>query len=133
MKMEKRMIANILYIVLGAVLFGLSIFGVPDTFLSGVGGALISVGIVRTVHIWRYSKDEAYREKKQVEQKDERNQFLRNKAWAWTAYIFAVIAALAAVAFYLLNQQALSMAAGFAVCILFVLYWICYMILNKKY
>ena len=133
MKAEKRIIANILSIVLGACLLGLSCWGTLDAFWSGMGGALISIGIIRTIHILRYSRDEAYREEKQIEAKDERNQFRRNKAWAWAAYIFVLITAAATFAFKLLGQDLLSMVAGFAICILFVLYWLCYMVLKKKY
>ena len=133
MKKDKRIIANILYIFLGVCLLCLSFCGKVNAFWSGMGGALISIGIIRTIHILRYSKDETYRENREIELKDERNQFLRNKAWAWAAYFFVMIAAIASIVFQLLEQNTLSIVAGFAVCILFVLYWICYMVLKKKY
>ena len=133
MKIDRRIVANIIYVVLGASLFGLGFAGVLDAFWSGMGGALIAVGIIRIIQILRYSNDESYREKMQIEAKDERNQFLRNKAWAWTAYIFVLMAAVAAIAFQLVGEELLSMVAGFAICILFVMYWLCYMVLKKKY
>lgn len=133
MRNERRIVANVLYVVLGVILFVLGLTGRVDAFWSGMGGALVSIGIVRTIHILRYRNDEAYREKAQIETRDERNQFLRNKAWAWAAYLFVLITAVAAIVLRILGEEVLSMAAGFAVCILFVLYWICYLILNKKY
>ena len=133
MKIDRRIVANIIYVVLGASLFGLGFAGVLDAFWSGMGGALIAVGVIRIIRIWRYSKDESYREKMQVETNDERNQFLRNKAWAWTAYIFVLMTAVAAIVFQLFGEELLSMVAGFAICILFVMYWLCYMVLKKKY
>ena len=133
MKIDRRIVANIIYVVLGASLFGLGFAGVLDAFWSGMGGALIAVGIIRIIQILRCSNDESYREKMQIEAKDERNQFLRNKAWAWTAYIFVLMAAVAAIAFQLVGEELLSMVAGFAICILFVMYWLCYMLLSKKY
>lgn len=133
MKQDRRMIVNIIYIVLGVVLLGLGVTEVVDPFWSGMGGALIGVGVIRTIQILRYSKDEAYREEKEIEAKDERNQFIRNKAWAWASYYFVLIAAVSAIGFKLMGQDLLSMAAGFAVCILMLLYWVCSLVLRRKY
>ena len=133
MKFDRRIISNILYIVLGVFLLGLSIAGILDNFWSGMGGALISMGVIRIVHSFRFRNDETYREEKQIEATDERNQFLRTKAWSWAAYIFVLIVSVSSIALKLLGQDLLSIAAGCAVCILFVLYWLCYMVLKKKY
>ena len=38
-----------------------------------------------------FSKNEAYREKIEIEEKDERNHFIRNKAWAWAGYLYVMI------------------------------------------
>ena len=133
MKNNRRMIAYIVYIVFGAVLMVLGTLEVVDSFWSGMGGALIAMGIIRVIQILRYSNDESYREKKEIEEKDERNHFIRNKAWAWAGYLFVLITAISTIVFKLMGQEVLSMAAGFAVCILVLLYWICFLVLRKKY
>lgn len=133
MKLDKRSIAYVLYIILGAVLLGFGFAGVLDSFWSGMGSALIAVGVIRLAHLLRYRKDEAYREEKEIEAKDERNQFIRNKAWAWAGYLFVLIAAISTIVFKLLGQDLLSRVAGYALCILVTLYWICYLVLRKKY
>lgn len=133
MKIDRRIIVNVLYIVLGMVLFGLGFADLLDAFWSGMGGALISVGVVRTIHMLRYSNDETYREEKEIETTDERNRFIRNKAWAWAAYLFMLIAAVSTIVLKLLGQDLLSIAAGFAVCILMLLYWVCCLVLKQKY
>lgn len=133
MKLDRRIIAYVLYIILGAVLVGFGFAGVLDSFWSGMGSALIAVGIICIAQILRYRKDEAYREEKEIEAKDERNQFIRNKAWAWAGYLFVLIAAISTIVFKLLGQDLLSMVAGFAICILMILYWLCYLVLRKKY
>ena len=133
MKLDRRIIAYVLYIILGAVLLGFGFAEVLDSFWSGMGGALMAVGVIRIAQILRYRKDEAYREEKEIEAKDERNQFIRNKAWAWAGYLFVLIAAIATIALKLLGQDLLSRVAGFAICILMILYWICYLVLRKKY
>jgi uncharacterized membrane protein len=133
MKKDRRILACIVYLVLGVALMVLGILDVLDSFWSGMGGALIAVGVVRMIHILRYRNDESYRENVEIETKDERNQFIRNKAWAWAGYLFVLIAAISTIVLKLLGQDLLSIAAGFAVCILTLLYWVCYLVLKKKY
>ena len=133
MRISRRILANIVYIVLGIVLFGLGLAGTLDSFWSGMGGALISVGVVRMIHMLRYAKDEAYRQEKTIEATDERHQFLRNKAWAWAGYLFVLLSAILTIVLKLLGQDLLSVAAGFSVCALVLLYWVCYLVLKKKY
>jgi hypothetical protein len=133
MRKNKAVIAATVYMFLGAILLWLGLTEVIDPFWSGTGSALIAVGVVRLVHMYRFHKDESYREKAQTEQTDERSHFLRNKAWAWAGYLFVLLAAASTIVLKLLGQDLLCMAAGFAVCILMLLYWICYVILRKKY
>ena len=133
MRISRRILANIVYIVLGVILFGLGLAGTLDSFWSGMGGALISVGVVRMIHMLRYAKDEAYRQEMTIEATDERHQFLRNKAWAWAGYLFVLLSAILTIVLKLLGQDLLSVAAGFAVCVLVLLYWVCYLALKKKY
>lgn len=133
MKCGKIMIRNIIFVVLGALMVALGIAEVIDEFWSGMGAALIAVGAVRTVQLYRFRKDETYREKFETEMKDERNRFIRNKAWAWAGYLFIVMTAVATIALKVLGQDLLSKAAGFAVCLMMILYWICYLVLQKKY
>ena len=133
MKNGRRIVAYIVYMVLGLALMVLGILEIVDPFWSGMGGALIAVGVIRMIHILRYRYDEAYRENMEIETKDERNRFIRNKAWAWAGYLFVLIAAISSIVLKLLGQDLLSIAAGLAVCILVLLYWGCYLILKKKY
>ena len=133
MRSDKRIIANIIFILLGVALLGLGIAEIVDAFWSGMGSALIAVGVIRMVHFVRFRKDETYREQFQIDTTDERHRFIQNKAWAWTGYLFVLAAAVCSIVFKLLGQDLLSIAAGFSVCFMMVVYWLCYMFLNKKY
>ena len=133
MRIHKRILAYAMYILLGGALLVLGITEVVDAFWSGMGGGLIGVGTVRLIQSIRYCKDETYREKKEVEIKDERSLFLRNKAWAWAGYLFVLAAAVCTIICRLLGQDILSMAASFAVCFIMLAYWISYLVLNRKY
>lgn len=133
MKYDRRIIASICYVVLGAVLLALGIMEVVDEFWSGMGGALMVVGVLRVVQFFRYRNNEEYREKTEIAVKDERNQYIRNKAWAWSGYLFMLIAAVATIAFRVAGQDTLSSAASMAICLLLVLYWGSFLVLSKKY
>lgn len=133
MKRERRIVAYILYLVLGVALLVLGTLEIVDSFWSGMGGALIAMGVLRLVQFLRYRTDASYREKWDVEVQDERNHFVRNKAWAWAGYLFVMIAGVCAIVCRVVGQELLSMAACFAVGILALLYWLCYLVLKKKY
>ena len=133
MRSGRRLVGYFLYIALGVVLLVLGALRVVDSFWSGMGVALIVVGALRFVGWVRYRKSEAYREKVDTEISDERNSFLRGRAWAWAGYLFILIASVATIAFRVLGQELLSLASSWAVCLVLVLYWISYLILRKKY
>ena len=133
MKSDKRIYLSITWVVIGAVLFSMAIAGKVDSFWSGMGGALLAVGGLQILKYYRLNKNEAYREKMEIEYNDERNQFIRNKAWAWAGYLFIIICALSTIVFKLLNQDLLCMASGGAVCLMLVLFWVSFFILKKKY
>ena len=134
MKQDKRVIiVNIMWIVIGTVLIGLSFAGIVDSFWNGMGSGLLVVGILHLLRLHRFQKNEAYREKVEIEISDERNRFLRNKAWAWSGYLFIILASVSCIIFKIAGQELLSFVASGAVCIMMVFYWISYLVLKRKY
>lgn len=129
----KRIAAQILWAILGCVLLVLGCFEVVDSFWSGMGTALMVVGVMRLIRAYRFSKDASYREKVEIEIGDERNRYLRGKAWAWAGYLFILITAVAVIVLKVVGQELLSIAAGGAICLMLVLYWGAYLLLRKKY
>jgi len=133
MKCGRKLFIYILYIVLGTTLFSLGCMEIVDSFWSGMGSALIVISVVRLIQFYRFRKDEAYREKVEIETSDERNRFLRNKAWAWSGYLFILITSVFVIVLRVAGQELLSLAASYAVCLMLILYWVCYLVLRKKY
>ena len=131
--MKRRTIPLIIYVVLGVILIGLGFAEIIDEFWSGMGGGLLAVGLMRIIQLIRLQKDEAYREKTETEIKDERNQFLRNKAWAWAGYLFVLVSGIATIALKVAGLDQWSLAASCALCLLLVLYWGAYLVLKRKY
>ena len=132
--MKKRdKIFGILWLVLGACFAALGIVDTLDEFWAGMGSALLVVGAVRLLRGYRLSKSEAYREKVEISTADERMRFLRTKAWSWAGYLFIIAAAISVIVLHLLGRDLLSQAASWGVCLMVVLYWGSYFILQKKY
>ena len=133
MNRDKRIYLSIFWVIAGAVLVGLAVMEKVDSFWSGMGSGLLVVGILQILRFHRFNKNAAYREKMEVEYSDERNAFIRNKAWAWSGYLFILISAVSVIVLKLLGQDQLSMAASAAVCLMLVLYWVSYYVLRRKY
>lgn len=130
---NRNLIIYILYLVIGLTLLGLGIANVVDSFWSGMGSGLIFVSVLRLIRVYRLNKNEEYREKVETEISDERNRFIRNRAWAWAGYLFIFISAVAVIAFKVAGLDLLSTAASVALCLMLVLYWVSFFILRKKY
>lgn len=133
MKYDRRMYLSLFWVLLGAVLIGCGVAGVLDDYWSGMGGGFLAVGLIQFIRHIRYRKDETYREQVDVAISDERNSFIRLRAWGWAGYLFVLIAGVATIALKVMGQDVWSTAAGFAVCLLLVLYWGSYQILKRKY
>ena len=134
MKYRKRIIVSLFWVFLGIVLNICSLSGlIRDEFWSSMGIVLLVVGALQLIREIRYHSNEEYREKFDTEAKDERNRFIANKAWAWTGYLFVLIAACGTILFKLLDREDLMMLCSGAVCLMILLYWISYTILKKKY
>lgn len=131
--MKKYTFLNSLYIIAGVILFGLSVFEIVDSFWSGMGSTLCVIGIIRFVRNYRLNKDEEYREKVEIELTDERNRFIRNKAWAWAGYLYILISASLCIIFKIMNQNDLSMYASGSTCLVLILFWVSYIYLKRKY
>ena len=130
---NRNLIIYILYLIIGVTLIGLDIANIVDEFWSGMGAGLIFVSILRLIQVYRLNKNEEYREKVETEVSDERNRFIRNKAWAWAGYLFILISAVAIIVFRVMGQYLLSTFSSVALCLMLVLYWVAFFILRKKY
>ncbi len=133
MKKSKRIIASIVWIIVGIVLSICSIFDLVDSYWSGMGTALLVVGVLQLVRFIRYQKDPAYKEAVDTSSQDERNRFIAMKAWSWAGYLLVIIAAVASIALRALGYNDYAMIASLCVCIIIVVYWTSYWILQKKY
>ena len=130
---RRKIVLNIFWIILGAVLLVLSMTETLNELYAGMGGGLIGVGIVQLIRGIRYDTNKDYREKYDTEAEDERSRFIRMKAWSWAGYIFVLAAGAVCLVCMIMGQTLYSQLAGYAVCLLVCLYWVSYMVLSRKY
>ena len=130
---NKKTIYHASLLVIGLVLIGFAFMEKLDEFWNGMGSALAIVGGLRLLQDYRLNKNAAYREKVEVAISDERNHFIRGKAWSWAGYLFIIISGLSVIGFKLAGSDVLSVAASGAVCLMLILYWSAYLVLKKKY
>ena len=131
---NKRLILSIFWIVLGAVLMVLTMNGTLDhTLFSGMGGALIAIGILQVFRNIKYRTDAEYKEKIDLEVNDERNRFLRMKSWSWAGYITILVECVGVIVTMILGKYEIQQILAFSVCLILCVYWIVYMVLSRKY
>lgn len=134
MKYGRKIILSIVWVIVGIALVVLAGIGVVDPSVwSGFGGALAAVGTIQIIKYMKYKKDSEYREQYNTEMSDERNKFIRMKAWSWAGYLFVLIAGAATIVLMILGQHEIMMVTSYSVCLILVLYWLSYLVLRKKY
>ena len=131
---NKKLALSIFWAVVGLVLTVLSVTEVLDSSIySGMGGALMAVGVLQAIRNVKYRKDADYREKIDVEANDERNRFLRMKSWSWAGYIAILVEAAGVIVAIILGEETIRLILSFSVCLILVAYWVSYLILSRKY
>ena len=130
---NRRLALSIFWVILGAALVALSAAGVLDSSLySGMGGALIVVGILQVARNMKYRRDPDYREKIDTEN-DERGKFLRMKSWSWAGYLVVLIEGVGVIVAMVLGEHTVQLILSYSVCLILCLYWIAYLVLSRKY
>ncbi|MBQ7473161.1 MAG: hypothetical protein IJS79_02280 [Oscillospiraceae bacterium] len=133
MNNNRRLINSSVEIVVGAVLLLAVKLTGGDSIWLGMGGALIVVGAIQLFLGLRYRADAEYRERTDTEATDERNQFIRSRAWVCAGTGFVIVGGVMTVVFQILGRQELSTLCGTGVSLLVLLYWLSYLVLKKKY
>ena len=130
---NKSYLTSVVYIIIGIVLFILSLMSKLDEFWSGMGSALFVMGVIQLLRFRRINNNPEYREKVELELHDERNHFLRNKAWAYAGYLYVIGSAVMTIVFKLIGYDQLSIFASATTCIMIVLFWVSFYYLRSKY
>ena len=130
---NRKLALSIFWIILGAVLMVLTANGVVSDMYSGMGGALIGIGMLQVIRNLRYRTNSKYREKLDVELQDERNKYIRMKSWSWTGYIIVLVQSLGVVIAFVMRQSVIQQVLTLSVCLTLCVYRISYAVICRKY
>ena len=133
MKYSRKIFVSIFWVVLGAALVYISFNYHIDSYWTGLGSAFFVVGVAQIARQLRYRVDNKYREDIDTAVADERNRFIRSRAWATAGYLYVICSAVAVIVLQLVGLKEVSHIISATLCTLLVLYWASYMFLNKKY
>lgn len=131
---NKKLFISFLWVVLGSVLWLSSAMGkIPSDMWSGMGGGFIGVGVLQIIRNLKYRNDPEYQQKIDIAANDERNCYLRMKAWSWTGYIFVIASAVISIILLIAGEKEISQILGLCMCAELVIYCISYLAVGKKY
>lgn len=131
---NKKLALSVFWILLGVTLIVLSVIDMLDsTPYSGMGGGLVAVGALQVWRNLKYRRDADYRAKIDTEAADERNKFLRMKSWSWAGYVAILAEGIGAVIAMAMGEQTIQLVLSYCVYLLIAVYYVAYVILNRKY
>ena len=132
-KLKSRLTIAIIYLVLGVIMIaGTFITKTDNDFISAFGFAMAIMGIVRIRHYRMITKNEETIRKQQILETDERNISIMHKAKSTAFSIYFLLLGTAVIVLSLFNMHEAARWIAYSVCLLVVIYWICYWVYQKK-
>ena len=123
----------VLLALIGAALLVVPMFGVIDDFWAGMGAGLLGVCAIRIFQIVRYKTDSEYAERVTVNNGDERNRYLAEKARYRGYYYSILIECVGVIGFRIAGMPEFSTLLGYVVCLQLVIYLLSWFWIRKKY
>ena len=126
-------------IILGGLLIVLSLVFASSstTALQSIGWALLAIGIVRGVRLYRIRRTPEKQREFEIQQTDERLQFIRQKAISWTFWVSIFIELIAGLVLQsvLFDSPWMQLGTGICmfVCAQTLLYAVLYVVFSKKF
>jgi uncharacterized membrane protein len=133
-KLQARLYIAVSYIVIGLLLIAADALNhFENQFFFSFGITLIVMGILRLLRYRKVTKDDASIHRQEVVETDERTLMMAEKARSWAFSYSILIAGIAVIVLSLLGKHDTAQPFAWYVCGQIGLYWICWLILRKKY
>jgi len=134
-KLKTRLYTAIVYMVMGVVLTVVSYVTKTDNFfIPAFGIGLLLNSVLRLIQYRQITKDEQSVKKQQIAEADERNRMLLERAKSWAFYLYILLTGTVLIILAVLGiQDTLVQMISYSICLLVILFWICYHILKRKY
>lgn len=132
-KLKTRLYLSVLYIIFGiAVIIGANFTKTDNSFVSSFGIGMTVMGIARTRNYFLITKNDETLKKQQIYETDERNLSIQSKAKSLTFSIYVLLSGTAVIVLSFCGIHDLAKQISFSVLLLVVIYWISYLIYQKK-
>lgn len=133
-KMEQRLYIAVSYIVLGLILvISAVIMKLENYFFSSFGITMIVMGLLRLIRYRNVTRDPQSIRKQEITETDERNRMIAERARSWSFSFSIFGAGIAVIILSFLGHHDTAMPFAWFVCGMVTLYWICWLIIRKKY
>lgn len=133
-KLKQRFYIGIGYMLIGLILILAGIItDTENNFLPSYGIALVAIGSLRIHQYFRTVKNEKAVRQQELEETDERNRMIMERAKGWAFSLYIIFCGLAAIILSLLGLHERALPFTWSICILTFLYWGCNYHLRKKY
>jgi VIT1/CCC1 family predicted Fe2+/Mn2+ transporter len=132
-KLKTRLYTGIAYIILGIAMTAVSIIcKIENQFISSLGLALAVIGIVRIRNYFIITKDDESVRRREIAETDERNVSIANKARGAAFILYIFIVSLFVIVMGIIDKSEIALWASYSVALLVAIYWICYIVYQKK-
>lgn len=131
-KLKLRLCLAGLYTALGVVSIVIYVFFKENTVLLTFGAAFIAMGILRIASYFRITKDSESIRAKKIAETDERNIAIIERAKSLAFGIYTFGAAITVIVLELAGKNALASVIALSLCPLIFIYWLSYIILQKR-
>ena len=134
-KLQSRLYLAAAYMAIGLVLTIVAFVAKTDNdFIPFFGIGLIANAILRFRQYRRITKDESTIKQQEIAEKDERNLMLLEKARSWAFGFYIWFTSKVLIVFAILGvHETLVQMSSYSICLMVLIYWICYYILKRKY
>ncbi len=132
-KLKTRLYYGIICIVLGTIMIiGVTATKSENEYISVFGFALAMVGVARIIQYLKITKNEDSIKKQEINETDERNLSIIQKAKSTTFSIYLLVSCSVVIVTALIDMSDVAKWIGYSQFVLVIIYWICYWIYQKK-
>lgn len=132
-KLKSRLYLAIIYISLGILMIcGTFEAKTENDFISSFGFVMVIMGLVRIRNYRMITKDEETIRKQEIIETDERNVMIAHRARSAAFSVYALLLSTVVIVLSLFNMREEAKWIAYSVSLLVVIYWICYLVYQKK-
>ena len=133
-KLKLRLCYHLIWAVIGIALCLYWFLAEPNNSYSfALGGSFIVIGVIRFIQYKQTTGDEKAMRKQEVAESDERTRMIAERARSWCFYLSITGAGIWVIILNLMGRHEEAQPFAWYVCGMVVLYWICFIIIRKKY